>query len=64
MRYFTIEVYDCTRCPDADSFDEVCQRYLNQQYETSGTNSETDLAHAEQLYQENCHELCDSCPRL
>lgn len=64
MLYFTIEVYDCTACPDADTYDEICTRYLNQTYEVTGSNTQEDYAQAEQVYQENCHGLCSSCPRV
>ena len=57
--YFTIQVYDCTHCPHADHDREQCLEVLNQ----DGIVSQLEQR-AHQAYQENCMELCDSCPRV
>ena len=64
MRSFTIEVYRCDQCPHADTYDQTCIRYLNQQYEVNGECTEDDEGVSRKIYQENCMELCDSCPNL
>jgi len=64
MRYFTIEVYDCTACPDACNEEGVCNRHVNDQFGITGHTTSEDYAKAVQLYSDNCYELTDTCPRL
>lgn len=64
MMYFTIEVYDCTQCPEADNEAGVCYRYVNDQFSISGHTTSEDYAQAMQLYNDNCLELTHTCPRL
>lgn len=62
--YFTIQVYDCTQCPEADNEDGTCLFWLNQQRSINGHHTAEDYHHAEQLYNDNCSELTTNCPRL
>ena len=61
MRSFTVQIYDCTQCPHADHDNGVCLEVLNQYWQTSRLDPNV---RARLAYQENCMELCDSCPKL
>lgn len=65
MRSFTIEVYSCEQCPHADHDAAQCLAYIDQKIEQEGYSETEDYySRSEEVYRENCHELCDSCPRV
>lgn len=64
MRSFTIEVYDCGTCPDADHDGRTCMRYTDQNIRSTYEGVQAVYETARAIYLANTLELTDSCPRL
>ena len=56
--HFTIQVYDCGGCPYADHEREFCLDILSR----DGLLSSLEMQ-AREVYGENVHGVCASCPR-
>lgn len=64
MKSFTIEVYGCDTCPDADHEGSICMRYTDQNMRSTYEGVQAVYETARVIYLANALQLTDSCPRL
>lgn len=64
MRSFTVEVYSCDNCPDADHDEGTCMRYTEQNMRSTYEGVQAVYETARVIYLANALQLTDSCPRL